>query len=67
MVSWKAFIVGSVLLTLMIGGGILLSRSKRPKDAEAQEARQDARFLVLSLWLALLSIMAYIAFVFGKR
>ena len=51
----------------MIGGGILLSRSKRPKDAEAQEARQDARFLVLSLWLALLSIMAYIAFVFGKR
>jgi glucose uptake protein GlcU len=67
MVSWKAFIVGSVLLALVIVGGIFLSRSNRPLDAEARKTKQDSRLLVLSLWLALLSILAYIVFVFGKR
>jgi hypothetical protein len=61
------FVIGSLLLTLVGFGGILLSRSKRPLGAEAQRAKQDARLLVLSLWLASLSMLAYIAFVFGKR
>lgn len=64
---WKVFIVGSLLLTLVIIGGFLLSRYKHPLDNEGQKATQGARLLVLSLWLASLSIMAYIAFAFGKR
>ena len=67
MVPWKVFVIGSLLLTLVVFGGILLSRSKRPLNAEAKRAKQDARLLVLSLWLASLSMLAYIVFVFGKR
>ena len=67
MVSWKVFVIGSLLLTLVVLGGILLSRYKRPLDPEGQKVKQGARLLVLSLWVASLSILAYIAFVFGRR
>jgi hypothetical protein len=67
MAPWKVFVIGGSLLTLMIFGGILLSRYKRPLESKAQQAKEGARLLVFSLWLASLSILAYIAFVFGKR
>ena len=67
MASWKIFIIGSVLLTLVLVGGPLLSRRKHLSDSEGQKATQDARLLILSIWAASLSILAYIAFVFGKR
>jgi hypothetical protein len=67
MTPWKIFVIGSLLLTLVLVGGPLLTRRKHPLDLEGRKARQGARLLVLSLWLASLSMMAYIAFVFGKR
>ena len=44
-----------------------LFRRKNLLNLSVQNAAQDARFLVLSLWLASLSVLAYIAFTFGKR
>ena len=67
MAPWQIFIIGNLLLTLVIIGGFLLSRNKYPLDSEGRKATQGARLLILSLWLASLSIMAYIAFAFGKR
>jgi hypothetical protein len=67
MAPWQIFVIGSLLLTLVLIGGPLLTRRQHPLDFEGQKARQGARLLVLSLWLASLSMMAYIAFVFGKR
>lgn len=67
MPPWKIFVIGSLLLTLALVGGPLLTRRQRSLDFEGPKATQGARLLVLSLWLASLSIMAYIAFVFGKR
>jgi hypothetical protein len=66
MVPWKIFGIGSLLLTLVMLGGILLPRRNNRSDSEVQKATQGARLLVLSLWVASLSILAYIAFVFGK-
>jgi hypothetical protein len=66
MVPWKIFGIGSLLLTLVMLGGILLPRRNHRSDSEVQKATQGARLLVLSLWVASLSILAYIAFVFGK-
>ena len=67
MVPWKIFVIGSLLLTLVIGGGFLLPRRQHLLNLEGQKAAQGARLLALSLWLASLSVMAYIAFVFGKK
>jgi hypothetical protein len=67
MVPWKIFVIGSLLLTLVSIGGFLLLRPKHRLDSEVRKATQDTRLLVLSLWAASLSILAYIAFVFGKR
>ena len=67
MAPWKIFVIGSLLLTLVLIGGPLLSRREHPLDSEGQKATQGARLLVLSIWVASLSILAYIAFVFGKR
>jgi len=64
--TWKIFVIGSLLLTLVIVGGSLLTRRQHPLDLEGRKARQGASLLVLFLWLASLSMMAYIAFVFGK-
>ena len=67
MTPWMIFVTGSTLLTLVIVGGFLLFRRKNLLNLSVQNAAQDARFLVLSLWLASLSVLAYIAFTFGKR
>lgn len=64
MTPWMIFIVGSVVLTVLFGGGLLLHRRKHTTDVEAQ---RGARLLLLLIWLASLSILGYIAFVFGKR
>lgn len=67
MTPWKIFITGSLLLTLVLVGGLLLSRDSNSIDLEGPKTIQGARLLVITLWLASLSVMAYIAFVFGKR
>jgi hypothetical protein len=67
MASWQIFTLGCSLMILVIVSGPLLSRHKHSIDYEDQKATQGVRLLILSLWLASLSILAYIAFVFGKR
>lgn len=67
MTPWMIFIVGSLLLILVIVGGLLLNRRKHPPVPVAKLPTEDARILYLLLGLASLSIMAYIAFAFGKR
>ena len=67
MASWKIFISGSLLFSLVSVGGFILSRHKLQLDSQARKAVQGVRLLVISLWLASLSVLAYIAFVFGKR
>ena len=63
---WAIFFIGSVLLTL--AAGILFAfRRKQTLDISAQPATRDARILLWMVWLASLSILAYIAFAFGKR
>ena len=64
---WIIFLTGSVLLTLVITGGTLLTRRKHILDLGVQEAARDARLLTFLMWLASLSVLAYIAFAFGKR
>jgi len=64
---WMIFLTGTLLLTLLFGGGIYISRRKHQSDSHIRAAAQDANLLILTIWLALLSILAYIAFVFGKR
>jgi len=67
MTPWMIFLIGSVLLTLVILGGLLLPRGKNILDIGIRSAAQDIRLLVFLVWLASLSILAYIAFTFGKR
>jgi hypothetical protein len=67
MAPWKIFVIGSLLLTLVLVGGPLLSRQQGLLARKGQKATQGSRLLILALWLASLSMMAYIAFVFGKR
>ena len=61
------FFTGSLLLTLLFGGGIIVSRRKHQSDSNIRAAAQEANVLVLTIWLALMSMLAYIAFVFGKQ
>jgi hypothetical protein len=61
------FIVGVLLLALVVYGGFLLNRYRKPRASEAKKIAEDARVLYLLLGLASLSILAYIAFTFGKR
>jgi hypothetical protein len=67
MTSWTIFVIGSLLLTLVIVGGLLLQRQKQLPVPEPKKPVGDARILYLLLWLASLSILGYIAFTFGKR
>lgn len=67
MTPWLTFLIGSLLLTLVAVGGLLLHRQKHPSDLETKSSAGDARILYVLLWIASLSILAYIAFVFGKR
>lgn len=67
MTTWTIFISGSVLLTIVIAGGVLLPRRKNISDLGVWAAVQDVFLLVFLVWLASLSILGYIAFAFGKR
>jgi len=64
---WIIFIVGSVLLALVVLGTLFLNRYKYPGTSEEKKNADDARILYMLLGLASLSILAYIAFTFGKR
>lgn len=63
---WMIFLIGSVLLTLALTGGTILHRRKHALDLGDQASAHDARLLIFLVWLASLSILAYIAFAFGK-
>ena len=65
--SWMIFLIGSVLLTLALAGGTILHRRKHALDFSDQASVHDARLLIFLVWLASLSILAYIAFAFGKQ
>jgi len=67
MTHWPIFLVGSLVLILLASGGLLLHRQKHPANSETQRPVEDARIIYLLLWLASLSIVAYIVFAFGKR
>jgi hypothetical protein len=67
MAPWTIFRIAGLLLTLLIIGGLLLPRHKRLRVFGAQKLAGDACLLYLLLWLASLSILAYIIFAFGKR
>jgi len=64
---WIIFIVGSFLLVLVAVGGFLLYHRKHPSASGTEKPAEDANVLYVLLGLASLSILAYIAFVFGKR
>jgi hypothetical protein len=64
---WLIYITGSLLLTLLVAGGLLLHRRKQPPSVEARKQPKEDSVLYLLLWLASLSILGYIVFVFGKR
>ena len=66
MSPWLIYIIGSLLLTLLIVGGLLLHRRKQPPRVERQMPAKEDSILYLLLWLASLSIFGYIVFVFGK-
>jgi len=66
MTPWLTFFIGSLLLTLVIFG-LILPRDHRLPAFKLIKLAEDARILYLLLWLASLSIMAYVAFAFGKR
>ena len=61
------FIIGSFLLTLVAIGGLLLYHRRHPDVSGIKKPAEDANFLYMLLGLATLSILAYIAFAFGKR
>lgn len=67
MSPWIIFLAGSVLLTIVIAGGVLLPRRKHYSDLGVRAAVQDVFLLIFLVWLASLSVLAYIAFAFGKR
>ena len=64
---WTIFIVEFLLLALVVLGSFLLNRYRNPDAREAKKLTEDARLLYLLLGLASMSILAYIAFTFGKR
>jgi hypothetical protein len=64
---WLIFTLGSMLLTVLALGGFTFARRSKSRGDSAYRPAEDTRFLYLLLWLASLSVMAYIAFAFGKR
>jgi len=68
MYPWTIFCIAGLLLTVaIIGGLLLLPRHERLPVFRAQKLAGDTFVLYLLLSLASLSILAYIAFAFGKR
>ena len=64
---WLIFLIAGFLLTLALVGGLLLFCRERWAVFRKQKLAGEAWFLYLLLWLASLSMLAYIAFAFGKR
>jgi|GEM_PF-2973171 hypothetical protein len=68
MSSWTISRIAGLLLTVaIIGGLLLLPRDERLPVFKAQKLAGDTFILYLLLSLASLSMLAYIAFAFGKR
>jgi len=67
MTPWTIFLVGSLLLTLLLAGDALWLRHKHSLNANVQILSQDILLLFFLIWLAGLSVLAYIAFTFGHR
>ena len=67
MTPWTIFFIGSLLLTLLFAGNLFLRQHRHSSGADVQTVSHDARLLILLGWLASLSILAYVAFAFGKR
>ncbi|MFL7812499.1 MAG: hypothetical protein ACK2TT_13140 [Anaerolineales bacterium] len=61
------FLLGGLLLTLVALGGYSHSRRTQAPGAALHSRSEDTKLLYLLLWLSSLSVMAYIAFVFGRR
>jgi hypothetical protein len=67
MSPWLIFCIADLLTVAIIGGLLLLPHHKRLTVFRTQKLAGDTRLLYLLLWLASLSMLAYIAFAFGKR
>ena len=67
MAPWVIFFIAVLALTMVVIGGFLLPRHKPPPVLRAQKLAKDTWLLYLLLWLASLSILAYVVFAFGKR
>jgi len=67
MSPWLIFCIADLLTVAIISGLLLLPHHKRLTGFRTQKLAGDTRLLYLLLWLASLSMLAYIAFAFGKR
>lgn len=67
MTSFLIYLTGSLVLALLAAGGLFLYRHRHAPVLEAHRSMEEVRMLSLLLWLASLSILAYIVFIFGKR
>jgi hypothetical protein len=63
---WAIFIIGTVLISALTIGGVAWFRRKAP-SLEVKRNSRDVRLLWLFSYLAALSLLGYISFVFGKR
>lgn len=66
MKTWSTILIGGLLLTLLVAGGLLLHRRKPSTEPQGQQPTGDAGILYLLLWLAGFSVLAYIAFIFRR-
>ena len=64
---WLIFLIAGVLLTVALVWGLLLFRREHWAVFRGQKLAGDTWFLYLLLWLASLSMLAYITIAFGKR
>jgi len=67
MSSWSMFLIGLIVITVPAVLSRLLSRRGISSLRTTTRPAQDTRLLTLLLWLASICILAYVAFVFGKR
>ena len=67
MAPWVIFFIAGLLLTAVFIGALLLPRHKRLPVFRVQKLARDTWLLYLLLWLASLSMLAYVTFTFGKR
>lgn len=67
MSSWSLFLIGFIVITVPAVLSQLLPRRWISSGSKTTRPAHDTRLLILLLWLAGLCILAYVAFVFGKR